>query len=168
MPALKSYRASLRGREDRAKAVARMTRASEAYLERTLMFGDDESAVVNLLHLGQLGTASFWMDLASDVHPLETRQAQAVSAYSKMMFATNHLPSLMALVRESSAVDGLRSDDEVTASLVLRLYDSVESASSPDRMARMIDAIDMLYSSCASISDNGNICLLYTSDAADE
>ena len=159
MPALKSYRASLRGREDRAKAVARMTRASEAYLERTLMFGDDESAVVNLLHLGQLGTASFWMDLASDVHPLETRQAQAVSAYSKMMFATNHLPSLMALVRESSAVDGLRSDDEVTDSLVLRLYDSVESASSPDRMARMIDAVDMLYSSCASISDNGNIPL---------
>jgi len=151
MPALKRYRASLRGLEDRAKAVASVTHASEAYLEKTLMFGDDEAAVVNLLHLGQLGTASFWLDLTSDVHSVETRQAQSVSAYSKMMFAVNHLPSLLALVRESSAIDGLRSDDASTDSLVLRLYDSVEPASSPDRLARLIDAVDMLYSNCASL-----------------
>ena len=151
MPALKSYRASLRGLEDRAKAVASVTHASEAYLEKTLMFGDDEAAVVNLLHLGQLGTASFWLDLTSDVHSVETRQAQSVSAYSKMMFAVNHLPSLLALVRESSAIDGLRSEDASADSLVLRLYDSVESASSPDRLARLIDAVDMLYANCASL-----------------
>jgi len=149
MPALRSYRASLRGLEDRAKAVAGVKRASAAYLEQTLLYGDDESAVVNLLHLGQLGTASFWLDLTSDILPVETRQAHSVSAYSKMMFASNHLPSLLALVRESSAVEGLRSDDALKGSLVLRLYESVESASSPDRMARMIDAVDMLYSSCA-------------------
>ena len=160
MPALKSYRASLsgqnvagNGRGDRASSESVLMQASDAYIIESAMFGEDEKAVVNLLHLGQLGTASFWLDMVSNVRSIEVRQAQSVSAYSKMMFAVSHLPGLLSLVRETSAVEGLRSDDVDTGTLVLRLYDSIEPASSPDRMSRLIDAVDMIYSACASLSE---------------
>jgi len=153
MPALKNYRASLHGsaggKVDRASSEAVLMQASDAYIEKSAMFGDDEAAVINLLHLGQLGTASFWLDMTSNVRSIEVRQAQAVSAYSKMMFAVSHLPGLLSLVRETSAVEGLRTDEVDAGTLVLRLYDSVEPASSPDRMSRLIDAVDMIYSACA-------------------
>jgi len=157
MPALKNYRASLHGgaagKVDRASAETVLMQASEAYIEKSAMFGDDEAAVINLLHLGQLGTASFWLDMTSHVRSIEVRQSQAVSAYSKMMFATSHLPGLLSLVRETSAVEGLRAEEVDAGTLVLRLYDSIEPASSPDRMSRLIDAVDMIYSACASLSD---------------
>ena len=161
MPALKSYRASLSGQNvgagngkvDRASAESVLMQASDAYIEKSAMFGDDEAAVVNLLHLGQLGTSSFWLDMTSNVRSVEVRQAQAVSAYSKMMFAASHLPGLLALVRETTAVEGLHTDEVDSGTLVLRLYDSMEPAASPDRMSRLIDAVDMIYSACASLSD---------------
>ena len=152
MPALKAYRASLRGKGNVDVAEAQLMQASNAYIEKTAMFGKDEASVVNLLHLGQIGTSSFWIDLTSNVRPVEVRQAQSVSAYSKMMFATSHLPSLLALVRETSAVEGLRTEDPDAGRLVLRLYDSIESAASPDRMSRLIDAVDMLYAAGAAIA----------------
>ncbi len=156
MPALKAYRASLRGHGNIDIAQAQLTQATDAYIAKTAMFGEHEASVVNLLHLGQIGTSSFWIDLTSNVRPVEARQAQAVSAYSKMMFASSHLPSLLALVRETSAVEGLRSDDSESGRLVLRLYDSVESAASPDRMSRLIDSVDMLYTACSSIAGVAN------------
>jgi len=69
------------------------------------------------------------------------------------MFASSHLPGLLSLVRETTAVEGLRTDEAGAGTLVLRLYDSLEPASSPDRMSRLIDAIDMLYSACALLSE---------------
>ena len=154
MPALKGYRASLRGQaqSDRATSESVLMEASGAYLDQTAMFGEDEASVVNLLHLAELGEASFWQDMTSNARSVEARMGQAVSAYSKVMFATGHLPGLLSLVRETSAVDGLRTDEHDSGALVLRLYDSVELASSPDRMARLIDAVDMIYSACASMS----------------
>ena len=141
------------GGGDRASAESVLIQASNAYIEQSAMFGEDETAIVNLLHLGQLGTASFWLDMTSNVRSVEVRQAQSVSAYSKMMFAASHLPGLLSLVRETSAVESLRTDDVEAGTLVLRLYDSVEPASSPDRMSRLIDAVDMIYSACTSLSD---------------
>jgi len=76
MPALKAYRASLHGQHisgqsdgkvDRASAESVLMRASNAYIEKSAMFAEDEAAIVNLLHLGQLGTASFWLDMTSNV-----------------------------------------------------------------------------------------------------
>lgn len=155
MPALKAYRASLGGvgKSDRSAAESSLMHAADAYIEKSTMFGDDEAAVVNLLHLSELGTSSYWMDMTSDVRSVEMRQAQSVSAYSKMMFASSHLPGLLSLVRETSAVEGLRTDEADAGSMVIRLYDSIEPASSPDRMSRLIDAVDMIYSACASLSD---------------
>ena len=160
MPALKTYRASLHGQNasgngkiDRAGAESVLMQASTAYIEKSAMFGDDEVAVINLLHLRQLGSDSFWLDMISNVRSIEVRQAQAVSAYSKIMFASSHLPGLLSLVRETTAVEGLRTDEVDAGTLVLRLYDSIEPASSPDRMSRLIDAIDMIYSACSSLSD---------------
>ena len=175
MPALKSYRASLSGRSvagngkvDRAGAESTLMQASNAYIDKTAMFGEDEEAVVNLLHLGQLGTASFWLDMTSDARPVDARQAQAVSAYSKIMFAVSHLPGLLSLVRETTAVEGLRTDEAGSGALVLRLYDSIEPASSPDRLSRLIDAVDMIYSACASLSDAaaGSLRLMSVSGVA--
>lgn len=154
MPAIKSYRASLRGQaqSDRATSESVLMEASRAYVDKTALYGEDEASVVNLLHLAELGEASYWHDMTSNARSVEARMGQAVSAYSKVMFATGHLPGLLSLVRETSAVDGLRTDERDSGALVLRLYDSVELASSPDRMARLIDAVDMIYSACASMS----------------
>jgi len=133
MPALKTYRASLHGQNasgngkiDRAGAESVLMQASTAYIEKSAMFGDDEVAVINLLHLRQLGSDSFWLDMISNVRSIEVRQAQAVSAYSKIMFASSHLPGLLSLVRETTAVEGLRTDEVDAGTLVLRLYDSIE------------------------------------------
>jgi len=82
-------------------------RAANAYIETASEFEADEQVVVNLLHLGQIGTLSFWLDMTSDAHTLESRQTRAVSAFSKIMFAANHLPSLLALVREGDAINAL-------------------------------------------------------------
>ncbi len=155
MPALKQYRSSLRGQAkgERARIESVLMQASEAYIEKTTMYGECEVAVVNLLHLADLGKSSYWQELTSNVRSVEVRLAHAVSAYSKIMFATSHLPGLLALVRETSAVEGLRTDEPDSATLVLRLYDSIETAASPDRMSRLIDSVDMLYSACAAMSD---------------
>lgn len=155
MPALKQYRAALRGTsaKDTDAAESRLLQAGEAYVEKTAQYSDDETSVVNLLHLGQLGLSSFWIDLTSSVSPVEVRKTQAVSAFSKIMFATSHLPGLLGLVRETSAVEGLRGQDPGAVRLVVRLYDSIESAASPERLARLLDAVDLLYSACASIAD---------------
>jgi len=155
MPALKNYRASLQGQggRDRASIEMVLMEASNAYIEKTTMYGEDEISVVNLLHLGELGKSSYWLDVTSNVKSVESRLAQSVSAYSKVMFAISHLPGLLSLVRETSAVDGLRTDEAQSATLVLRLYDAIESAWSPDRVSRLIDAVDLIYSACASMSD---------------
>ena len=155
MPALKQYRVALRGTsaKDTDAAESRLLQAGEAYVEKTTQFSDDETSVVNLLHLGQLGLSSFWIDLTSSVSPIEVRQAQAVSAFSKIMFATSHLPGLLGLVRETSAVEGLRGGESDAVRLVVRLYDSIEPAASPERLARLLDAVDLLYSACALIAD---------------
>lgn len=154
MPALKHYRASLRGQAqgDRESVEAVLKQASDAYVSEAAMYGEDETSVVNLLHLAELGKSSYWLDMTSTARSVEMRLAQSVSAYSKMMFVTSHLPGLLSLVRETSAIDGLRADEPDTGALVLRLYDAVEPASSPDRISRLIDAVDMIYSACASMS----------------
>jgi len=113
MPALRLYRASLRNQrsaddQGREAVETRLITAAEEYIEKTTMFGDDEKSIVNLLHLGQLGTSSFWIDLTSVARPVNARQA---------------------------------------------LYDSIESAASPDRASRLIDAVDMLYGASASLAD---------------
>ena len=152
MPALRAHRLSLRGQGDRASAQAGIEQASSAYIKQVAAFGDDESAVVSLLHLNELGSPSFWQDLTLDTRPVELRLGKSVTAYSKIMFAVSHLPGLLSLVRETRAIDGLRSDDPENGILVLRLYDAEEPASSPDRMSRLIDAVDLLYSACALMS----------------
>ncbi len=154
MPALKNYRASLRGKAqaDRATIEKVLLQASGAYVQKSAMYGEHENIVVNLLHLNELGHESFWTDLTSSARSIEARLAQSVAAFSKVMFATGHLPGLLALAREASAVDGLRTDEPDSGTLVLRMYDAVEPASSPDRISRLIDAIDILYSVCAAMS----------------
>lgn len=154
MPALKNFRGSLRGQVqlDRERVEASLQEASNAYIEKSAMFSDDEVSVVNMLHLAELGQASYWLDMTSNIRPVEARLAQSVAAYSKVMFATSHLPGLLSLIRETSAVDALRSDEPDSGTLVLRLYDAVEPASSPERMSRLIDAVDLIYAACASLS----------------
>ncbi len=155
MPALKNYRGSLRGQAnaDRASIESVLIEASNAYIEKSAMYTEQEISVVNLLHLAELGKASYWLDMTSNIRSVEVRLAQAVSAYSKLMFATGHLPGLLSLVRETSAMEGLRTDEPDSGTLLLRLYDAVEPASSPDRMSRLIDAVDLIYSACSAMSD---------------
>jgi len=81
MPALKNYRASLQGQggRDRASIEMVLMEASNAYIEKTTMYGEDEISVVNLLHLGELGKSSYWLDVTSNVKSVESRLAQSAA-----------------------------------------------------------------------------------------
>ena len=121
-----------------------------------------ERKVMKRLHLDSLGSTDYWQLLMSDSVDAKTHQAEVVRLASRVMFASSHLPGLMSLMGDvnptvvepvASAVNPLlRAVEEGEGALFIRLTDAGERASDPDRIARAIDGVDMLYSACASIA----------------
>jgi len=152
MPALKDYRGFLDGTLTDANTETRLNVAIRHYLDQAAKFSTEELAVLNQLKLTDLHSSSFWAVLASTERTIAQRQRLLVSAYSRLMFATGQLPGLLGLVREASAVESLQVPDTQTGVLALRVHDAGEPASDPERLARLIDGIDMIYESCAVLA----------------
>jgi len=117
--------------------------------------------VLRATHLDKLGTNEYWSVLASGDTDESERQAELVRLYSRVMFASNHLPMLVSLLEsEPAAVANAPAQSAIhaaemvegEATLLLKLVDAGEKAADPDRVARAIDGIDMLYSACASLA----------------
>lgn len=154
--------------------VAALLHATGSGLSVSLSSMDDvANTVLKATHLDSLATNEYWAALSSEKSDEAQRQAELVRLYSRILFASNHLPMLASLL-ESESTDNAASDAlTVPASnslpvarlgegedrLVLKLVDAGELASDPDRIARAIDGIDMLYAACARLDRNQPIDL---------
>ena len=119
--------------------------------------------VCQVLHLDKLGSQRYWDSLLDETADKNKIRAELVHLYSRIMFASNHLPMLLALQPaslESSGINTTKALDEsyqhVLSSgnqlLKIRLLEAGESVSDPDRISRTIDGVDMIYNACASIA----------------
>lgn len=136
---------------DRTVAAARLGHAGAIVKERFEQLTEDERTVVNHLHLGSLASAKYWNQLLATAGTPGPGNVEIVRLASRVMFASNHLPGLAALLDNTSSAE-VAALEASEGRLVARLADAGESATDPDRIARSIDGIDMLYSACASIS----------------
>ncbi|MBX2825684.1 MAG: hypothetical protein KTR33_13195 [Gammaproteobacteria bacterium] len=138
------------------------------------------ATVLRATHLDKLATNEYWAALASTDTEEADRQAELVRLYSRVMFASNHLPMLAGLIDTDSDPVNLPAASNAVAtpvasvpadqsSLLVKLMDAGERASDPDRIARAIDGVDMLYSACASLGrkTDSELALLSVSGSED-
>lgn len=155
--------------EQRTVASARLRQSAAVLMERFDAMTPAERQVTKILHLESLGSPNYWLELFSSVSDAKKHQGEIVRLASRIMFASSHLPGLINLVSAvkpaaapAAAPVAAASSTQHTqvllpleqgeANLCIRLTDAGERASDPDRVARSIDGIDMLYSACASIA----------------
>jgi len=149
---VREYRTALG--DERAVAAARLGHSGAVIMESMDKFSDAEKAVVKCMFLDSLATTQYWQGLLASAKDPEKNAADIVHLYSRAMFASTHLPHLATLLgqTDSSTTTDLANPNAGEARLTIRLSDAGERASDPDRIARSIDGIDMLYSACASIA----------------
>jgi len=135
-------------------AAARLGQVGAAVSERFQRFGAIERRVIKSLHLDSLASAEYWQQLVEATSRPGDGRGDIVKLAARLMFATQNLPGLTALLSDADADAAERTSPLASgeARLQVRLIDTGERASSPDRIARAIDGIDMLYSACASIA----------------
>jgi len=149
---LDRYRAS-RG-DDRTVAAARLGHAGAMIMDRLQSLSPAERRVARLMRLEELGTTEYWDALLGGASDPGAHQGEIVRLASRVMFASGQLPALVGLLEEVRAPTPAERYPIANGEgrLVIRLADAGERASNPDRIARSIDGVDMLYSACASIA----------------
>ncbi len=151
---LNSIRQHRDAREERQRqgTRTRLSQSAKMLIAGSRGFSEAEKSVSGLLHLDKLSSVDYWQALVSADGDQRAQHAELVQLYSRVMFASSHLPSLLNMVSDvrsaPAAID--RSPGENT--LILRLNDAGEKASDPDRVARAIDGIDMIYAASVSLS----------------
>ncbi len=151
--AVRDFRAA--PKERKAVMAARLGHAGALITAGTDDFSRTDFAVMRALHLDTLATADYWENLLSASGNTREAAAAFVHLHSRVMFATSHLPALLSLLKvvdDKPAVQRVSALKSGEASLTIRLADAGERATDPDRIARSVDGIDMLYSACASIA----------------
>lgn len=141
--------------DQRAVAAARLGHAGAVIMENMDKFKPAEKAVVKAMFLESLGTTQYWQSLLGSANDPQKNAAELVHLFSRVMFASTHLPNLARLLGNVDAGSSMQGDIQMLAGegrLGIRLTDAGEKASDPDRIARSIDGVDMLYSACASIA----------------
>ncbi len=125
-------------------------------MERIDSMSAAEKRVVKCLHLESLASTDYWQGLLGNVENTREHQAEIVRLASRVMFATSHLPGMVSLLDSQDSAPAVDSHSEELQAgeggLHIRLTDAGEKAADPDRIARAIDGVDMLYSACASIA----------------
>lgn len=140
--------------DQRAEAHEGLRQAAGILLEQFASMSPAERQVTKILHLETLGSREYWIELFGSSEDPKRHQGEIVRLASRVMFASNHLPGLLNLVEEVDTAPQVATQalEQGDAYLCIRLTDAGERASDPDRVARSIDGIDMLYSACASIA----------------
>jgi len=162
LSAVRQYRAS-RKSEDVAVASARLGHAGAVLMEGMEKFSENEKQVARSLHLEGMSSPGYWQALLMTADDDKKRAAELVQLYSRIMFASSHLPNLVGLLSSAQTPAATATPVANTAApavplssieggLTIQLTDAGERAADPDRIARSIDGIDMLYSACASIA----------------
>ncbi len=165
-----------RAADEQERAQVALSRSGTQLMAAFENLSPEEQALLEKLHLHTLRSAGYWRSLLADSLPAEQQQAELVHLYSRVMFATSHLPALISLLGSttdavappatSSMLMAQLSSDE--SPMVIRLSDAGELAGDPDRIARAIDGIDMLYSASATLGAGNAIDLTLHSITGDE
>lgn len=156
--------------DQRTVAAAELGDAGATLVERFDTLSQDGRKVLKCLHLETLGSAQYWDKLMSGDMDSVEHKAEVVRLASRVVFAISHLPAMVSLLGDvkqavaapaaaapaapaAASVSPLLGPVEAgEGALFVRLTDAGERASDPDRIARAIDGVDMLYSACASIA----------------
>ena len=155
--------------EQRTTAAARLGHIGATLAEQIDGLSPVESKVLKCMHLDSLGSTDYWQQLMSSGSDAKAQHAEIVRLASRLMFASSNLPAMVSLLETAPATVGPAVENNVQAqtqgynplllpleagegALFIRLTDAGERASDPDRIARAIDGVDMLYSACASIA----------------
>ncbi|MEE9334073.1 MAG: hypothetical protein V3U65_08275 [Granulosicoccaceae bacterium] len=162
LSAVRQYRASKS--DDIAVASARLGHAGAVLMEGMESFSENDKQIARCLHLEGMASPGYWQALLMSADGNKKKSAELVQLYSRVMFANSHLPNLIKLLGSVDARAAARTSDTTGAApvaaplsaieggLTIQLTDAGERAADPDRIARSIDGIDMLYSACASIA----------------
>ena len=129
------------------------------FVEAFQHFDEAQLNVCRYLHLEDLGKSAYWRRICTVAEGPEKTRSEVVTLYSRVMFATSHLPGLMQLLPDQEGQASRVTIREGAAELSVRLLDAGERASDPDRISRTIDGIEMLYSACTGISRKASIDL---------
>ena len=131
---------------------ARLTQSAKLLLRGVKGFSSAEQEVASQLHLSSVGSLDYWQALLNQNGDAQAQHAELVQLYSRVMFASSHLPSLAGLLQTMRSRPAAIETRTGESSLVVKLTDAGEKASDPDRLARAIDGIDMIYSASISLS----------------
>jgi len=131
---------------------ARLTQSAKLLLRGVKGFSSAEKEVAAQLHLTSAGSLDYWQALLNQNGDVQAQHAELVQLYSRVMFASSHLPSLLGLLSSMRSAPAAIETRTGESSLVVKLMDAGEKASDPDRLARAIDGIDMIYSASISLS----------------
>ena len=155
--AIDQYRAA-KG-EQTKEAAEQLAHAGVYLVEKITAMTPDEQELLRCLHLDSLGSTSYWHRVLGGDSDPKAHRAEIVRLASRVMFAGNHLPAIVdmmgsidAPVPQATGSLSFLQLESGQGALYIRLTDAGERASDPDRIARAIDGIDMLYSACASIA----------------
>ncbi len=147
--------------DQRTVAAARLGHSGAVIMESMDKFSPAENTVSKAMFLESLGTTQYWQEILGSAADPKKSAAELVHLYSRVMFASTHLPNMARLLGTvESSTPKVKARGKGAAQLpvagesriTVRLTDAGERASDPDRIARSIDGIDMLYSACASIA----------------
>lgn len=168
MPAVKNCRGQLTVGDStteagRRLAEAMLLRAGNDYIEHARRFSVNDLRVAEHFHLHELSSTTYWEGMVDESMPAAGRLRELVSLYSRLMFASSHLPRLLSLIRETgSAGSGGVTTGSAKSGFSLKLTEltiatagaeeKVESAADPDRIARVIDGANMVYQGAALLA----------------
>jgi len=138
--AVDQYRAA-KG-DNKSAAAAKLAHAGAVILEEFDALPDSGKAVVKCLQLDPLATTAYWKKITEPGDDPKAHQGEVVRLA--------RAPSAPVIAPAPSAI--LAPLEEGEGGLYIRLTDAGERASDPDRIARAVDGVDMLYSACASIA----------------
>ncbi len=136
----------------RKAAANRLGQSAKIVLQGIQTLSNAEVTVLKALHLNSLASVDYWKSLISLAGDERARQSELVQLYSRVMFASSHLPNLTTLLSDVNSAQTSVRPGAGEGSLTVKLSDAGEKAADPDRIARAIDGIDMIYSACASLA----------------
>ena len=138
-------RGLLRGVDTTGK---KLEQVASKYLDAAAGFDHLELTVVRALRLSQLQSPAFWFDLTAHTVGLRLRLARLNALRINIEYATSRLPEVLSLIGGS----GFKESQDDICLLRLRIDNAVEKASHPDRLSRLIDAVDIIYQACAELA----------------
>jgi len=100
---------------------ARLTQSAKLLLRGVKGFSSAEKEVASQLHLGSVGSLDYWQALLNKDGDAQAQHAELVQLYSRVMFASSHLPSLTGLLSNMRSAPAAIVTRTGESSLVVKL-----------------------------------------------